>query len=549
MIMIRSGHLVTIFLTLLTVIIESEARGKQWFCPPSHPVCSCNTRKHILYTADCHSKKLKLIPKFEQKFQRLKFSKNFLFNLNNKTFVNIRSWPITELFIDNCSIKTIMEDTFNDLHLDFIDFSENRDINITQLANCFQNLNLTGLDLSGIPLNNSNVINFFNTKASSSLTFLRLASCNITSLDKSMFKYLQNLKDIDLSKNNVGFIELLTLPPVNVLTIRYIGLSELPNFNNSRTTHLRHLDVGYNSINDLSTFMECGHRFQSLETLFIDSNPLKELPLETFSRLKSLQTLSMCKVTTILLNFVGIKSMSITNLNISYNTLKPTYAMQYFNQSRNLTSLTMEGTSLRQWSGEDIFNLFSPLCDSLVDLKMMGTYFQSIPSKALRCFKKLEILNLSSNNISGWNSDEYPFENVTVSIRFLFKSNLIQIINETSFPRSYMFSSTPRFLNFHGNPFSCTCKAHWFRNWMRENYYRLGGPLGNNLLCKSPDKWKDIKFTQYDPSYEDCYGMSLGEIVALTLCCVCIIATTILIYFVNSFCKRYKDRHAYTVIK
>jgi hypothetical protein len=56
---------------------------------------------------------------------------------------------------------------------------------------------------------------------------------------------------------------------------------------------------------------------------------------------------------------------------------------------------------------------------------------------------------------------------------------------------------------------------------------------------------KDILFTHYDPSYEDCYGMSLGEIVALTLCCVCIIAIPIL----NLFCKGYKDRDAYTVIK
>jgi hypothetical protein len=42
-------------------------------------------------------------------------------------------WPITELFIDKCNIKTVMDDTFKDLQLDFIDFSENRDINITQL--------------------------------------------------------------------------------------------------------------------------------------------------------------------------------------------------------------------------------------------------------------------------------------------------------------------------------------------------------------------------------------------------------------------------------
>ena len=547
MIMIRIGNLVTIFLTLLTIIIESEARGKQWFCPPSNPVCTCNKRYGIFYKADCHKKQLRSIPKFEQKFQKLRFSQNILLNLNNKTFVNIRSWPITELFIDKCNIKTVMDDTFKDLQLDFIDFSENRDINITQLENCFQNLNLTGLDLSGIPLDSSTVVNFFNTKASSSLTFLRLASCKLTSLDKSMFKHLQNLKDIDLSKNNLRFIDLLTLPPINSLTIRDIGLSELPHFNNSRTTHLRHLDVGYNRINNINTFMEYGYLFESLESLFIDSNPLKELPLETFSRLKSLQNLSMCKVITSLLNFVGIKSMSITNLNISYNTLKPTYAMQYFNQSRNVTSLTMAHTSLSKWSGEDIFNLFSPLYDNLVELKMMETYFQSIPSKALRCFKKLDVLNLSSNNISGWNSDENPFENVTVRIRLLLKSNLIQIINETSFPRSYMFSNTPSFLNFHGNPFSCTCKAHWFRNWMRDNYYRLGGPFGNNLLCKSAGKW--IQFTEYDPSYEDCNGMSLGEIVGLTLCCVCIIAITFLTYFVNSFCKRYKDRYAYTVIK
>jgi hypothetical protein len=52
------------------------------------------------YKADCHKKQLRSIPKFEQKFQKLRFSQNILLNLNNKTFVNIRSWPITELFID-----------------------------------------------------------------------------------------------------------------------------------------------------------------------------------------------------------------------------------------------------------------------------------------------------------------------------------------------------------------------------------------------------------------------------------------------------------------
>jgi hypothetical protein len=60
---------------------------------------------------------------------------------------------------------------------------------------------------------------------------------------------------------------------------------------------------------------------------------------------------------------------------------------------------------------------------------MMETYFQSIPSKALRCFKKLEVLNLSSNNISGWNSDENPFENVTVRIRLLILFLLISYHN------------------------------------------------------------------------------------------------------------------------
>jgi hypothetical protein len=126
--------------------------------------------------------------------QKLRFSQNILLNLNNKTFVNIRSWPITELFIDKCNIKTVMDDTFKDLQIHTgLDGGQShcvllasdsmimvsrvrnivtklpiRDINITQLENCFQNLNLTGLDLSGIPLDSSTVVNFFNTKASCS---------------------------------------------------------------------------------------------------------------------------------------------------------------------------------------------------------------------------------------------------------------------------------------------------------------------------------------------------------------------------------------------
>jgi hypothetical protein len=34
-----------------------------------------------------------------------------------------------------------------------------------------------------------------------------------------LFKHLQNLKDIDLSKNNLRFIDLLTLPPINSLDV------------------------------------------------------------------------------------------------------------------------------------------------------------------------------------------------------------------------------------------------------------------------------------------------------------------------------------------
>lgn len=550
--MIRSWQ-TCIFLVILSIIyVELEARGTQWQCPPSEPKCDCNSRltnkTRIPYRADCSNQNLNHIPKLIQNYTKLKFSGNILPRINRTTFVNLRKLPISELFLNTCKIEHVDADTFNDLHfLEFIDFSNNSKINISQLATCFRTTNLIGIALSDIPLGRY-VVDFFNTSAAEKLKFVRLAACNITALTHEMFEHLQNLIELDVSRNILYSIDMTVIPPVKVFSAKYTELSVLK-FPSNITSSLTRLDLSNNRFTNLSLFYHYSHVFKHLEDLYTDSNPIDFLPIETFSQLSVLNSLSLCNITSYLHVFAGINNSALRHLNLSYNEISPKYSKTFLKDAPNLKYLKMDSVDMSKWTDSDITAFLQPLCSTLDHLLLPRTYFKSIPSNALRCFKKLKVLDLSSNNISSW--DHKTFVNVTIKSQLLLKNNKLEIIKENFFPRNiidgYGIHRLP-YLDFKGNPFSCTCEIHWFRTWLRTGYFRFRGSRGNNYLCHSPEHLKNTPFVDYDPDYEDCFSMNMAIVVALSLCGACMVLVTSTSYILNLYRKRYPEKQYYRIV-
>jgi Leucine-rich repeat (LRR) protein len=86
-------------------------------------------------------------------------------------------------------------------------------------------------------------------------------------------------------------------------------------------------------------------------------------------------------------------------------------------------------------------------------------------------FKYLEKLLLFGNRITGWGNDHAIFENMT-SLKILdLSSNLINIINETSFPASVL--SSLQIINLLANNFYYVCDQMWFVNCLRRTNVTL----------------------------------------------------------------------------
>lgn len=533
--MLLKSSVATVVVLLLSFLIYTDARGKKWLCPPDTKICECTNVNGVPNTADCSNLNLTSVPKFAQNYTRFKFSGNNLRHLTKKTFDNVRHLSIAQLYVNACRIRDVDENIFIGMSLDFVDFADNVFINQTQLANCFRANNLKGITLSGIPLGD-NVVQFFNTTVSRTLVFVRIANCNITNITQDLFKHMDNLIELDISRNVLKTLDLVVMSRIKILTARGISMSTLPDFNSQQI--LIHLDIGSNEIKNISKLYSQGNRLWSLNNLFLDGNLIEEIQSDAFLHLSNITSLSLCNMTQ-LRDFKGLESKSLKYLNISYNKISSIlkYSKTFFQASPKLQYLNMFSTSLRRLTDSALLELLKPLCFSMKNLRLAATDLGGVPSKTLRCFRKLETLDLSSNGISFWKPD--AFVNVTIHNRVLFRNNAIRLINETNFRGKIFNSDHPPYLDFTGNPFDCSCKAHWFRNWMKGRYKRLRSSLGDNFLCHYPIAMRGVRFVDYDPNYESCYGIYSAIVVAMGIIGACLI----LLSFVSF--KSWRERKEY----
>lgn len=341
-----------------------------------------------------------------------------------------------------------------------------------------------------------------------------LDSVSESSIQK-LYLSSNNLNDTVVREINVSFVTNLSF-----LKVEHCRIKDLPGLFAAAEIFpkLRHLDASNNSITEIS--LKLFKKFPFLEKLTLSSNPIAYISIKGFSELplKSLN-ISYLKLNNKVNTFKGLNISSLQTLDISSSFVFDPAFRNVFNFTTELRKLHMEKTLLNNWSENDLQELFSPLVN-LQKLKLSHCNISFIKKTTFQLMTNLQFLDLSNNKVSGWETS--CFSNVLSNLTNLdLSDNEIETLNDTSFPEHFV--KQLRKLKLHGNSFRCDCSIHWFRTWMRMHYWMLDALTHDNssrYWCKTPDTLNNTLLVDFEPTYEDCHGLTTAESVATAISAV-----------------------------
>ncbi|XP_022200047.1 chaoptin [Nilaparvata lugens] len=328
---------------------------------------------------------------------------------NNNTW--LRSLILAGNDLMRLEISSILGD--NPKHLEYLDLS-NCHFSGRLTANAFTNCTkLKTLILSGNLLSAADLAEAL--PPLSKLQKLGLKNCNLTRLPANTFHNLENLQELDISRNplNNAFTELL-----------------------SPLTSLERLDMSYSNLGHISqtTFSN----MDALRTLILSGNKLTSLESGLFEKLTHLETLE--------LNNCGLKSLSSTVFPENF-----TYP--------DLEELRLAGNPL-EISEEGM--LLPVQIKRLKTLDLSDCNLTYIPPDTLKSFVNITRLQLAGNKFNSSVGNSLEFLRKFPQLEFLDLSrNELTDITPSVFDNNTLLSA----LKLVGNPWKCGCHIADMWEW------------------------------------------------------------------------------------
>lgn len=492
---------------LLTVQILDGLKD----CNPKTDACKCDENTYNLSNrSGIHVHHLRKLS-FKNDTTCINFNDNNIPKLTCGDFFPIPN-SVKRLYFRNCKIKSI------------------------QCENLFENLtNLMVFDIGYNELEKNAFIDIFKSvEKASKLSKLSLYISGNNLSENVSFSFLRKLKSFRADACKINNLHQILQTNVT---------------NNS----LKLLSLRHNLINEtsLEAFYDHGEQYPMLNSLVLSLNPIKNFDRNVFSKLQKLRKLWIANFQAFNTTFPGIKCPRLDLLDISnsfsFNPVEE--VINVFNISRNISFLFLSGTDLVNWTENDLLQLLNPLSE-LKSLKLYNTSLTQVPCNLLRAIKSLEFIDLSKNYIAGWNKN--CFNDMPETFKKLYLSqNRIITINETSFPQQFVTQLTH--LHLSGNLFKCDCSTHWFRSWMRDHYGILDALSEDKSTafyeCHSPQN-NGTLLVDFDPTYEECHGLSISELLSLSIsgfCFVLILTLNALIKF--NYRKGYEEIGDFSMVK
>lgn len=506
-----------IFLLQIVIVASEDTDTVQCKYP-----CSCNFKTK---SATCNARHLRYIPRLPSDIKTVKFVQNNFTYLDKYFFRNLTSYNrIVTLNLTDNLIHYISTNAFLEFkYLMTLDISKEPNLNITMLQQSLYSLpvrQMSFIQFSGngwrtLPTNFFlPFINSYRTSFSISLTRNKLQS-----IDSKLFLFLLNLKTLNLAWNSIKNVTLENAISVRVLNLNSNFVRDIPVWcgprNKTMVPNLQKLYLSDNSIAEMDNFsFRC---LGNLKILNLDANNFRTLQSNTFSELQSLNTLYISENTR--LKTIEDYAFNVSSLQFLYFTRNHYQFNKGIHYNYNPKNLFMQCPDLEQLDmsynnlpTRNQYNYFRDIFRPLVKLKILrleSTSMRSLPYYAFPTMKYLQILDLQKNLLQGWNRSDRVF-GTNSSLKILnLRSNLIRVVNKTTFPPSLLFSLDK--LDLGENYFSCSCDQMWFRDWIRTNFESkisysklmlVGYP--EYYKCKLPGDMRGVPLQDYNPTDDNC---------------------------------------------
>ncbi|XP_075258963.1 uncharacterized protein LOC142350862 isoform X2 [Convolutriloba macropyga] len=308
------------------------------------------------------------------------------------------------------------------------------------------------------------------------LKILKLDGNRLTSITKnqSMFSRLEPLQQLDMSRNQINFLESLCFKGLGHLTVLNLSQNALWNMRSATFYHLKSLKYLDLSNNKLKQFKN--------DTLFglgnLTSIDVSHNAIETFGGQLPLQYVQ-----------------ALTHLDLSFNAISKVLAV---GTAPELKSLNISYNSISFIENSAFANLVS--LQSL-DLAHNSIHSFEKSSQIFIALTNLRSLNFSSNpikNIPGLIFSELSPKLQYFSLRNTSLSTLAQhALTDSVFPnlRHFEVSSS----NFY-----CDCNADWIRGWLLNKFF----DASFNIICAYPEAFKGRSLLSINPKYLKCLETS-----------------------------------------
>ena len=329
--------------------------------------------------------------------------------------------------------------------------------------------------MRSLDMNGNNLIKFEPIKEEMSLRDLNLASNSVKTLEGDMFSGLRYLAYLNISYNKIQ----------SIVPSAFYGLERL-----------RSLDLTGNNIEKLDgTWVK---DLSSLSILYLSHNDINTMSSGSMRHLKSMTYLSLRGNH---IHFIApmtfYNNRMLTNLMLSNNALNQVSKHTFKGLSR-LEYLYLDHNEMTSLMDEGIWDLYR----TMRYLNISWNNITMVEEYSLISFQKLEVLDISNNNIENITSNSFANKKLKIldmsynSITDLVASHLSGLSNLMKLDVSYnriqyigIESLQPcanlQILEIKGNPFFCgDCLQQWI--FQDSRVLQQSG----SFICNSPVEYK-----------------------------------------------------------
>ncbi|KAK5650149.1 hypothetical protein RI129_001178 [Pyrocoelia pectoralis] len=484
-----------------------------------------------------------------QNVQILDLSKNFITQLHNHQFSSIPKLRVLRLCYNK--LKYLPKEVLSNTALEMLDLSCNffsvvPSLSLAEVGGSLRHLsiswnNIEHVDSTTFPdipylqyLNlNKNKLTILPDNVFTSLGFLQKLDISGNPLRanfKELFHYAQHLKELSLANTGITSVPYLPLPNLVSLNLSYNNIEYIEKNSLQNLKHLRHLYLNNNDLTQIPSYLWIHLPF--LKVVDLSFNAIQEITSESFYGLQSLQELNINGMK----NLKKFDSRAIKKIRILTSLTMQTwpniedFSAQMCNLLSNLKQLRILKLHLQESVlDEQLMCISNP---KIRHVEISGKHLKIIQPKAFSKFIRnpdlvLKIINTDIEELpSGLFSSFHRTAHLSIELinnKLLHLSPEVLYVNYSSW-KKVGATSIKGGLVISENNFICGCHlawlGHWLRRWARETLQSHNAPIEaairmNELLKQTTcvDATSNIRkpIVQLPPEDMSCQASALSR--------------------------------------